>query len=135
MSQLNRFMSGKVYVGLLCLGGAVAGCQPSTPLPTYPTAPVVSTPAPTPEMIPPGAIVLAEGAYSAILFKIPTDQQGMLYIVDKDTQTVVGRTNAATPGESMTMADMKNVTQSLDSTHRYKIWFAPSMATTKPVAP
>jgi hypothetical protein len=135
MPEFKRFIYGKVCAAALLTGGMLAGCQSSSPPPAYPTAPVTAAPAPVPvQMIPPGATLLSEGVYSSILFKMP-DEPGLLYIVDKDTQTVVGQTNAATPGESMTMADLKNVTQPLDSTHKYKIFFVPSAATTKPTAP
>jgi hypothetical protein len=142
MRQLNQFVSGKICAAALVvsgvvLGGLVAGCQPAPAPAPYPTNPAPMTPPPAPamDMIPVGAVPLSEGPYNQIAFKLPSDQSGMIYIVDKDLQKVVGKTNVGTPGESMTMADLKNVTQALDNTHSFKIWFVPTMATTKPVAP
>jgi hypothetical protein len=139
MRQFNTLISGKICATAVLMGAVTVGCQQSAPQTPYPmNSSTPSTPSvssmPTADTIPAGATLLSEGSYSSILFKMP-DQPGLLYIVDKDAQTVVGRTNAATPGESMTMADLKNVTQALDSTHKFKIYFVPTMATTKPTAP
>ncbi len=136
MFKSNFTSAVQTIVAGSMLGVSVVACQPSSPPPAYPVMPPPSSPAPSMEMIPAGAQTLSEGSFSQVAFKVP-DQPGLLYIVDKDTSKVVVKTNVVSQdaGKSMTMADLKNVTQGLDSTHMYKIQYVPSSPTTEPAKP
>ena len=129
-----------ITVACLTVAAAVAavGCKddssPKYGTMTSSSAGGGSMSSPPPTVVPAGAKPLATGTYNQIQFTVP-DTSGQLFILDQDTNTVVGSTNsvAANAGKTMTMADLKNTTQGLNMTDHYGIYFAPTMATTRPL--
>jgi hypothetical protein len=89
---------------------------------------------PPPTVVPAGATPLSSGTYNQIMFTVP-GEAGLIYVFDQDTNKVVGMTNSiqANAGKSMTMADLKNTSQGLNMSDHYRIYFAPTMPTTKPI--
>jgi hypothetical protein len=124
------------------VAAVAAGCNSDTQ-PSYgtrPSAPSSMATSATPTMppadvIPAGARKLSQGTYNQIMFTIPSDGTGSLYLYDTDTMKVVGMTNSveANANKSMTMADLKNTAQGLNTTDHYQVWFAPSHVTTQPI--
>jgi hypothetical protein len=127
-------------LGLIAAGLAV-GCA-EDPKPAYGTRTIGSSGSdssamsmtPPPTVVPAGALPLSTGTYNQIQFTVPRDS-GVIYLYDQDTNKVVGMTNsvASNYGQSMTMVDLKNTSQGLNQTDHYRVYFAPSTPTTKPI--
>lgn len=131
-------------LGLLGAAALVgAGCNDQAQQPTYgsklaggtPTMATATDDTVPPTMIPVGAKLLSKGTYTQILFTVPKDGSGSLFIYDEDTRQIVGQTNSveSMAGESKTMADLKNTAQGLNMSDHYRIYFAPLTPTTKPI--
>ncbi len=118
--------------------GTVVGCggdkQPSYGSRTAGSSSMTdASTTPPPVTVPAGALPLATGTYNQIQFKVP-NEAGMLYIFDQDTNKVYTTNSVASDGgKSMSMPDLGHTVQGLSTTDQYRVFFAPSQPTTKPI--
>ena len=139
---MNRKHVAALNVLGLLTAVAAAGCgdnkQPAYGSQTMPPSSAAmssdTSMPPPPTVVPAGATPLSTGTYTQIMFTVPSET-GLIYVYDQDQNKVVGMTNSveSNAGRSMTMADLKNTSQGLNMTDHYRIYFAPSHATTKPI--